>query len=135
MASFLSNYTQTDIILPNLAPIKSLREQFLVMLTKHPVFRLDKLRVVGQKLDGGLADLGNQSAVFLKVADEHFDLSRLPRAARLAWTTQFEVDFSDFKAIIGAAHGLHAGLAVGSQLVVGDEDTIGLVGTASHTAT
>ena len=46
-------------VLTNLAPIKSLCKQLLVMLPKHPVFGLDEFRIFGQKLDSGLADLRN----------------------------------------------------------------------------
>ena len=107
------NYIRTDIILSYLAPIKRLGEQLLIMLSKHPIFRLDEFRVVGQEADGGFADLGYESAVFLQLADEHFDLSGLACAARFAGATQFKVDFSDFEAVVSAAHGLHASLAVG----------------------
>ena len=47
----------TEYELTNLTPIKSLRKQFLVMLTKHPIFRLDELRIVGQEFDGRLTNL------------------------------------------------------------------------------
>ena len=40
----------------------------------------------------------------MEVADEHFDLSGLSCAARFAGTAQFEVDFSDFETVVGAAH-------------------------------
>ena len=47
------------IILSNLAPIKRLGKQFLVVFSQHPVFKFRKFRVIGQKLDGGLTDLGD----------------------------------------------------------------------------
>ena len=56
----------------------------------------------------------------------------MPGAARLAGTAQLQIHFGDFEAVIGAAHGFHAGLAVSGQLVICDEDAIRLVGTATH---
>jgi len=44
-------------VLSNLTPVKRLGKQFPIMLAEHPVFRLDELRIVGQKLDGSLAHL------------------------------------------------------------------------------
>ena len=48
-------------------------------------------------------------------------------------STQFQVDLGDFEAVVGAAHGFHASLAIVGQLMVGDEDAIGLVGATTHT--
>ncbi len=44
-------------LLPDLAPIKRLGKQLFVVLPKHSILGLDEFRVIGQKLEGGLADL------------------------------------------------------------------------------
>ena len=61
--------------------------------------------------------------------------STLCRSFQVTWATQLQVGFSNTEAIISLTHNINAFASVFTQLVRGDKDAEGLVGSSPHPTT
>src|SRR5580698_10926872 len=51
---------------------------------------------------------------------------RLPRAEELPWPTQFEIEFGDLKAVVGAHHGVETAFALFRYFAAGHQNAVRL---------
>ena len=96
--------------------------------------RKRQVGVLFEDIGCALAGALQSFSVLGQVGDVQLYQSTLLGALQVAWAAQAQVGFSDFKAVVGAHHGLNALPAIGTELERRHEDTVRLLGPASDAA-